>query len=155
METGSTLVRVVPGRTGRWEVREPGSSRALFETGSPVVAVARAKKLLTGGGTVQVLDQTGRVLEAQTVPRPSAAPHRWYIRPGTQRWVLLLLSLSWIISSPVRLQAGADTPDIVFGLLGAVIGLAFLLGVFLSIRFDRSAARKSVDHADPPQPSSH
>jgi hypothetical protein len=153
VETGSTLVRVVPGRTGRWEVREPGSSRALFETDSPVVAVARARRLLTGGGIVEVLDQTGRVLETQAVPPPAALPRRWYIRPGTQRRVLLVLSLYWVLSSPVRLRPGADTFDVAFGLLGAAVGLALMLGIFLSVRFDRSADWKSSDHDDPPHAS--
>ena len=88
MDTGSTLVRVVPGPTGLWEVREPGSSRALFEADSPVVATARARRLLTGGGTVEVLDQAGRVLESQTVPPPSVVRPWWYLPPTKLNLVL-------------------------------------------------------------------
>jgi hypothetical protein len=88
VETGSTLVRVVPGPTGRWEVREPGSSRALFEADSPVIAAARARRLLTGGGTVEVLDQAGRVLESQTAPSASVGRPWWYVPPTKLNWVL-------------------------------------------------------------------
>lgn len=91
METGSTLVRVVPGPTGRWEVREPGSSRALFAADSPLTATARARRLLTGGGTVEVLDQAGRMLESQTVPPPSVGRPSWYLPPTKLNWALGVL----------------------------------------------------------------
>ena len=116
METGGTRIRVVPGSAGRWEVREPGSSRALIEVDSPTVAVQRARKLLSRGGTVEVLDQTGRLLETQVAPPPSANPWR-YMPPKRLFWVLGVL---FLVQSILRLAAeGFDWLTLGFGCLGA------------------------------------
>jgi len=114
METGSTRIRVVPGSAGRWEVREPGSTWALLEVDSPTEAVQRARRMLSRGGTVEVLDQTGRVLETQVVPPPSATNPWWYMRPKKSWWVVGVLFLVQGVS-----RFAADG----FGWLGVLLPL--------------------------------
>lgn len=107
----------MPGPTGRWEVREPGSSRALLEADSPVVAVARARRLLTGGGTVEVLDQAGLVLESQTVPSPTDGRPWWYLPPTKLNWALGAL---FAAQGVFHLTGGTGWLGWLFALMGAV-----------------------------------
>lgn len=118
METGSTRVRVVPGSAGRWEVREPGSTRALLEVESPTVAVVRARKLLTRGGTVEILDQAGLVLETHVVPPPSASQSWWYMPPKKLFWVLGALFLAQGVFHLV--VDGLGWPGVLFSFAGAL-----------------------------------
>lgn len=84
----------------------------------------------------------------------SVQVHPWYIRPGTARWILLVLGLFWTISSPLRLIGGADTRDVILGVLNTLTGLAAVVSVLLSMKFDRDAASRPDSADDSPQPPS-
>ena len=86
MLTGSTLVRVVPNPGGGWDVREPGSTRALHHSAVKEKAVRRARSAMLDGGVVHVLDGEGVLLQAYTVPGPRDRPW-WYIPPRPLSWV--------------------------------------------------------------------
>lgn len=92
MQTGSSLVRVVPGPDGGWDVRERGGLRALSHAAEKDAAVRKARAAMLNGGVVEVLDGAGTVLETHTVPGPGGRPW-WYVPPRPLFWVVGLLFL--------------------------------------------------------------
>ena len=74
MRTGATLVRVLPNPRGGWDVREPGSTRALGHAAERDRAVLRARTLLQRGGVVQVLDHGGSLIQTYSVSDPGKGP---------------------------------------------------------------------------------
>ena len=75
--------------------------------------------------------------------------HTWYIRPGATRMISLALGLYWTISSAIGLTDQPSTSQVVFAVLGVLIGLAFVATVLLSMRFDRRPSRDSGAAPDP------
>ena len=115
MQTGSRLVRVVPGPAGGWDVRERGGLRTLSHATKKDAAVRQAGAAMLNGGIVQVLDAEGSVLETHSVPGPGGRPW-WYVPPRPLSWVIGLLFL----------VQGA------FGVAGRSVGeLRFWLGLMM------------------------
>jgi hypothetical protein len=144
MRTGSTLVRVVPGSGGGWDVREPGSTRALVHVASQAEAERRARSMLTAGGVIQVLDGEGFLLSTESVPVPGPRPW-WYQPPLGFLWVLGPL---FAAQGLVRI---IDDPTSWFGWFMVAAGALHLSSVIFSRRTDRDLTRIVEDPA-PYQP---
>lgn len=128
MRTGSTLVRVLPNPAGGWDVREPGSARALGHAAERDKAVLRAQALMVSGGVVQLLDDSGVLVKTYTVPGPGQNPW-WYVPP---------LPLFWVVGGVFTLQgafgvATHNISEIPFW-LGLVMGLMGVLYLALVAR---------------------
>lgn len=135
MRTGSTLVRVLPNPAGGWDVREPGSVRALGHAAERNAAVLRAQALMLSGGVVQLLDEAGVLVKTYTVPDPRQSSW-WYVPP---------LPLSWAVGGLFTLQ-GAFTVathqvDEAPFWLGLAMGLAGVLYLALAARSRRRNRR--------------
>lgn len=63
----------------------------------------------------------------------------WYKRSGGLRIGSATVALYVAITSLIRLLTQGDTSDVVLGMLGTVAGVALLVTVVLSMRFDRRA----------------
>ena len=63
---------VKKAKDGRWDIVREGHRRATAHGATKAAAVETARKLVLeeGGGEIQVLNYTGKVIEATTVPRP-------------------------------------------------------------------------------------
>ena len=143
MRTGSTLVRVVPSSGGGWDVREPGSARALVHVTSQAEAMQRAQSMLTSGGVVQVLDGEGFLITTEAVPAPGPRPW-WYQPPWRLLWVLGPLF------SAQGLVRVIDDPTGWLGWLGwlmIVAGALHVVSMVFSRRMDRDIRGACEDHA--------
>lgn len=72
----STTTRYVKKAKGRgWDIVKEGHRRATAHGATKAAAVETARKLVLeeGGGEIQVLNYTGKVVEETTVPRRRAA----------------------------------------------------------------------------------
>jgi hypothetical protein len=138
MPTGSTLVRVVPNPAGGWDVREPGTTRALSHAADKDEALVRAHAVMLNGGVVQVLDDGGFLVETHTVPGPVDRP-RWYVTPRPLFWALGALFLVQGIAG----VAGRDPGGVRFwmGWAQLLLGALYLVLVSLSRRYDRRSVR--------------
>lgn len=135
MRTGSTLVRVLPNPGGGWDVREPGSTRALSHAAEEDEAVVRARAMMPQGGVVQVLDHGGFMVKTYTAPRPGKGPW-WYVQPRPLLWVVGgLLLLQGILGVVTTVYPGEYR--FWLGLVMGMMGGLYLALVVASRRRDR------------------
>ena len=133
MRTGATLVRVLPNPRGGWDVREPGSTRALGHAAERDKAVLRARTLQRGG-VVQVLDHGGSLIQTYSVSDPGKGPW-WYVAPLPFFWLLGGLFLLQGIFAVTT--SGASEFRFWFGLVMVVAGALYLALVVASRRRQR------------------
>lgn len=129
------MVRVVPGADGGWDVREPGSNRALVHAAEKEAAVLRARAMMLHGGVVQVLDNEGFLVEARTVSAPADKPW-WYVPStpvfGVMGVLFLVLGILGITTDHV------SEPALGLYLLLGLMGVFYLVVVISSRRRDRA-----------------
>lgn len=69
-KAGSSSNRhVVPSPKGGWDVKKPGSSRAVAHTDSQKAATDRARQIVhnAGGGEVRIHGKDGRIRDSDTI----------------------------------------------------------------------------------------
>lgn len=134
MQTGSTLVRVVPNSAGGWDIREPGSGRPLSRAPTKDKAVLRARAAMLSAGTVQVLGADGLLLQTYLVSGPSERPW-WYIPSRPLFWVAGVL---FVLQGVLGLT-GSRPGEFGFwlGLAVGLMGVFYLVLIAVSHRRDR------------------
>ncbi len=67
---------VVPNPKGGWDVKKPGSNRAVAHSNNQQAATDRARQIVrnAGGGEVRIHGRDGRIRNADTIP-PGGDPH--------------------------------------------------------------------------------
>jgi hypothetical protein len=76
-KTGKSSNRhVVPSPRGGWDVKKPGSNRAVAHTDSQQAATDRARQIVrnAGGGEVRIHGRDGRIRDSDTIA-PGRDPH--------------------------------------------------------------------------------
>lgn len=145
MSTGSTVVRVVENPGGGWDIREPGSTRALAHSADMKEAVLRARTMMQHGGAVRIINREGFVMETQAVPAPGDNPW-WYLAPRPLFWFLGgLFLLQGVLGTLSRRGGGVLWW---MGVLMGLLGVAYLSMLLISRRRDRRLAQpRNADHA--------
>lgn len=138
MRTASTLVRVAPNAEGGWDIREPGSSRPLAQATDEGKAMLLARSLMVNGGTVQILDAEGFLVETQSAPGPMDRPW-WYLPPNLfLRWYPAILLLQGVLGIVNRRDGGVGLWLYLMMTAAAIFGVVLLV---VSVRRDRRRAR--------------
>lgn len=134
MKTASTVMRVVENPGGGWDIREPGSTRALAHSADMKDAVHRASTMMLHGGAVRIINRRGFVVETQAVPAPGQNPW-WYLAPRPGFWALGGLFVLQGVFGTLS-HRGGGVLFWVYLLMG-LVGVSYIAMLLISRRRDR------------------
>lgn len=138
-------MQVRPGHDGRWEVVEPGGRRALATATGEALAIRKAAKELTRGGTIEVLEADGAIRLTLQVPAFDKKPW-WYSRPTPFWWVAVVL---FLFQSAFGLTTRNHAELLWWGyLVFGLVGVSALVSIVLSRRRDSERARDLIRALD-------